>query len=409
MGNNQFDASTLFRAGLPVPAPAWQGLPRYVFNSGHNDPDLIPLEGLAQAAQRVILREGKSLAVYNQANGPQGYPALRQFVSNKLKNRGISAGINDILITSGSGQAIDLVNNLLLEPGDTVLVEEFSYIGALRKLRAKNINIVGIPLDEQGIRTDKLEELLASLATRHITPKYIYTIPTVQNPTGAILGLARRRQLISLAEKYRTLIFEDECYADIIWSGEAPPALFSLQPDRVIHISSFSKSLAPSVRVAYLTAAPAILSQIVALKNDGGTGALDQMIVAEYFTEHFADHISALTLALRHKLDILRDVVQKELGDIATLWLPQGGIFLWVKLPDYVDTRELVAPAEQLGISFNPGSDWAADAENGKNWLRLCFALAGEQELIDGVTQLAALLRSHTAIARTGQTLREPA
>lgn len=409
MSNNQFDASTLFRPGLPAPAPAWQGLPRYTFNSGHNDPELIPLAELAQAAQRVIIREGKSLAVYNQASGPQGYPGLRRFVSDKLKSRGISAGINDILITSGSGQALDLVNNLLLEPGDTVLVEAFSYAGALRKLRAKKIDVVGIPLDEQGIRTDKLEELLDSLAARHITPKYIYTIPTVQNPTGAILGLERRRQLVALAKKYRTLILEDECYADIIWSGDAPPALYALQPDQVIHISSFSKSLAPAVRVAYLTAVPAVLSQIIALKNDGGTGALDQMIVAEYFSEHFAGHIAALTPVLRHKLDILVKVLQAELGDIATLWLPRGGIFLWLKLPESVDTRELVAPAEQLGIAFNPGSDWAADAEGAKNWLRLCFALAGEQELIDGATQFAALIRRHRGIAQTVITQREPA
>jgi len=409
MSNKPFDASTLFRSGLPAPAPDWQGLPRYTFNSGHNDPDLIPLEELAQAAQRVIIREGKSLAVYNQAHGPQGYPGLRQFVSDKLKTRGISADIGDILITSGSGQAIDLVNNLLLEPGDTVLVEEFSYIGALRKLRAKNINLVGIPLDEQGIRTDKLEEILDSLAARHITPKYIYTIPTVQNPTGAILGLERRQQLVALAKKYRTLILEDECYADIIWSGEAPPALFSLQPEQVIHISSFSKSLAPSVRVAYLTAVPAILRQIIALKTDGGTGALDQMIVAEYFSEHFTGHIAALTLTLQHKLDVLVDVLKKELGDIATLWLPQGGIFLWLKLPENVDTRELVAPAEQLGIAFNPGSDWAADAEGAKNWLRLCFALPSEQELKDGVKQLSALIRQHHGITQTVKTQQEPA
>lgn len=409
MSSSEFDATSLFRSGLPAPAPLWRGLPRYTFNSGHNDPQLIPLEGLALAAQRVINREGKSLAVYNQASGPLGYPGLRQFVSTKLKSRGISAGINDILITSGSGQAIDLVNNLLLEPGDTVLVEEFSYAGALRKLRSRNINVVGIPLDEQGIRTDKLQELLTSLAADHITPKYIYTIPTVQNPTGAILGLERRQQVIALAKQFGTLIVEDECYADIIWSGEAPPALFALQPDRVIHIGSFSKSLAPAVRVAYLTAVPAILNQIVALKNDGGTGALDQMIVAEYFSEHFAGHIASLTRALHLKLGILEQRLRAELGDIATLWLPQGGIFLWLQLPEGVDTRELVAPAAELGIAFNPGTDWAADAEGAKRWLRLCFALADERELITGVNQLAALIRQHPAVIRHAETRQETA
>jgi len=372
----------------------------YTFDSGHNDPQLIPVQGLAEAARIVIAREGQRLAIYNQGAGPQGYPGLRDFVGKKLAQRGITAAADDILITSGSGQAIDLVNNLLLEAGDTVLVEAYSYAGALRKLKARGINIIGIPLDKQGIRTDALATLLAELAQKNITPKYIYTIPTVQNPTGAILGLARRQELVALARRYQTLILEDECYADIIWQGEAPPALYALAPEWVIHISTFSKSLAPSLRVAYLTALPTVLRQLIALKNDGGTGALDQLIAAEYFSAHFDEHIARLRQVLGQKLAVMAQTVNDAFGEVARPWLPQGGIFLWVELPEGTDTRLFVAPAAEQGISFNPGSDWAADAEGAKHWLRLCFALASEQQIRDGVRKLAQIILAHPALAK---------
>ncbi|MEC5321522.1 PLP-dependent aminotransferase family protein [Brenneria populi subsp. brevivirga] len=396
MSTVPFDARPLFRADLTEPEPLWRGMADFTFNAGHNAPELIPLEALANAAQRAIQREGRSLAIYNQGQGPQGNENLRRFVSQKLAARGITAGIDDILITSGSGPALDLVNNLLLEPGDTVLVEAFSYAGALRKLRGRKVNIVAIPLDDEGIRIDALATSLNDLALRNVTPKFIYTIPTVQNPTGAILGLERRQQLLALAARYGTLVVEDECYADIVWQGnDIPPALYALSPQQVIHVSSFSKTLAPAVRVAYLSAAPAILRQLVSLKSDGGTGALDQIIVAEYFSRHFDTHLTRLREILARKLSVLVEAVQKELGDSVRLWLPKGGIFLWLALPEGVDSRELVAPAAAVGVAFNPGPDWAVDGEAAKNWLRLCFALESEAQIRTGIARLAEVVRQH--------------
>ncbi|PWC19481.1 PLP-dependent aminotransferase family protein [Brenneria corticis] len=396
MSATPFDARPLFRAGLPAPTPVWRGLADFTFDAGHNAPELIPLEALAEAAQQAILREGRSLAIYNQGHGPQGNENLRRFVGRKLATRGITADIDDILITSGSGPALDLVNNLLLEPGDTVLVEAFSYAGALRKLRGRQVNIVAIPLDDEGIRIDALATILAELAQSGVTPKFIYTIPTVQNPTGAILGLERRHRLLELAARYRTLIVEDECYADIVWRGnEAPPALYALSPQQVIHVGSFSKTLAPAVRVAYLSAVPAILRQLVPLKTDGGTGALDQIIVAEYFSTHFDAHITRLRDTLARKLEVLASAVRQELGDSVRLWLPKGGIFLWLALPEGVDTRDLVEPAAAVGVAFNPGPDWAVDGEAAKNWLRLCFALESDEQIRTGIARLADVLRQH--------------
>ncbi|HEY0419791.1 MAG TPA: PLP-dependent aminotransferase family protein, partial [Acetobacteraceae bacterium] len=295
-----------FAADLPDPAPRWGGFPPFNFIGGHNDPGQIPVEALAAAATSVLRREGAKLAMYNLSHGPMGYPGLRQFVAGKLaRHRGMSVGADDVLITSGSGQGIDLVCRVLLSPGDTVLIEEFCYAGAISKFRKMGMNVVGMPLDEDGIRMDALAELLARLKAEGKTPKFIYTIPTIQNPTGSILPLDRRHRLIALAAEHGVPIFEDECYADLIWGGEAPPSLFSLAPSQVVHIGSFSKSLAPALRVGYAVADWQVLSRMVACKSDGGTGALDQMVIAEYFSGHFEDHIVALSKTLAAKLDTM--------------------------------------------------------------------------------------------------------
>src|SRR5712692_5183976 len=253
MSSSGFAYPNLFGKKVPAPAPRWAGNAEFNFIGGHNDRTLIPVEGLIEAAAAVLRRDGRELALYSMAQGPQGYLGLRRFVADKLARwRGISAGPDDVLITSGSGQAIDLINQVLLEPGDTVILEEFTYGGYLTKLKRLGVNIVGAPLDEDGIRVDALGAILADLKRRGNTPKYICTIPTIQNPTGSIMPLDRRRELLAVARQHGVPIFEDECYADLTWGGmEAPPALYSLDPSHVIHIGSFSKTLAPALRLGY--------------------------------------------------------------------------------------------------------------------------------------------------------------
>src|SRR3954453_16877947 len=190
MSSTGFAYPDLMAKGLPAPAARWGGNARYNFIGGPNDRSLIPVEGLIQATADVLRREGADLAHYSLAQGPQGYLGLRQFVADKLARwRGISAGPDDVLITSGSGQAIDLINQVLLEPGDTVILEEFTYGGYLTKLRRIGVNIVGAPLDEDGIRVDALGQILADLKAKGTTPKYICPVPTIQNPTGSIMPL----------------------------------------------------------------------------------------------------------------------------------------------------------------------------------------------------------------------------
>ena len=189
-----FDFAPLLAPGTPAPAAKWNGFPKYNFVGGHNDADNVPVEALVEAATTVLRREGPTLATYGLNSGPLGYRPLREFLAAKLKwHAGISCTADEILITSGSLQAIDLVNGILLARGDTVIIEQESYGGSLSRLARLGVNAVGIPLDGEGLRMDALAAALDDLKRRGIRAKYIYTIPTVQNPTGTIMGEQRRR------------------------------------------------------------------------------------------------------------------------------------------------------------------------------------------------------------------------
>jgi 2-aminoadipate transaminase len=409
MGASTIDYSKLFSADLPPASPRWAPFPKYYFVGGNNDPEQIPIEGLIEAAASVLRRDGSKLAIYNLGMGPQGYPGLRQFVADKCnRQRGIKAPIDDIMITTGSGQGLDMISKLLVDPGDTVLTEEYCYQGAMNRFRKIGATLEGMKLDGDGIVIEALANQLAGLKTRGITPKFIYTIPTIQNPTGSILPLDRRQALLALARQYNVAIFEDECYADLLWDGvEAPPALYALDPGCVIHLGSFSKSLAPALRLGYVIAGWDIMSRLLPLKGDSGTGALDQMVVAEYFSKNFDRNLGHLNGVLRGKLDAMTEAVAREFGSAAECWTPKGGIFLWIKLPANVDVRKLVKPAADAGIVFNPGPEWAVSADNSSNCLRLCFAMPSKQTIRDGVAELARVCYEQTGIPlRSGNVTR---
>ena len=296
MTSGSFDFAPLLAAGLPAPAVKWTGLPRYNFIGGNNDADHVPVDRLIAAATAVLAREGKTLATYGLESGPQGYRPLREFLVEKLRRTaGMACNSDEILITSGSLQAIDLVNGVLLARGDTVLIEQESYQGSLTRLARLGVKAVGIPLDGEGMRMDALAAALDDLERRGIRPKYIYTIPTVQNPTGTIMGEQRRVELLALSEAHGVPIFEDDCYSDLIWDGARPPALHAMsKTGGVIHIGSFSKSIAPALRVGYIVARWELLARMLALKTDAGSGALEQMVLAEFCASHFTEHVPKL-------------------------------------------------------------------------------------------------------------------
>jgi len=390
-----FDFGPLVPAGSPAAAARWTGLAKFSFIGGNNDPDGVPVDGLKAALDAALTREGKSLATYNLGHGPQGYKPLREFLSVKLaRDAGMTCTADDILLVSGSLQALDLVHGALLARGDTVICERDCYEGTLNRYTRLGVNVVGIPLDEDGMRMDALEAALADLKRKGVRPKFIYTIPTVQNPTATIMPRERREKMLALADSYGVPIFEDDCYADLIWSGERPRALHAMsKSENVIHIGSFSKSIAPALRVGFIVAPWGIMSRMLALKTDAGSGSLEQMVLAEYCTAHFNDHVPELRKGLKAKLDTLVDALGEQFGTAAEFDYPPGGIFLWVKLPDNVDSMKLYDKALAAGVAINPGPNWSADKAWSKSRMRLCFASPSHEQIREGVAILADVCR----------------
>jgi 2-aminoadipate transaminase len=400
MAADRFDYAELLRPDLPPAAARWTGFPKYNFVGGHNDADSVPVEGLIAAATSVLKREGRSLSTYGLQSGPLGYRPLREFIARKLaRDAGIDCSPDEILITSGSLQGLDLVNQVLLSPGDTVIVEQMTYGGAITRLQRLGANIVGVEVDHDGLSSAGLKAALDDLRRRGIRPKYIYTIPTVQNPTATVMSEARRAEILSLCADYGVPVFEDECYADLVWEGARPRAMRAMVSDeRVIHIGSFSKSIAPALRIGYLVAGWPLMSRILGIKSDGGSGALEQMVLAEYCRDHFESHVQALRKTLRRKLDVMIEALRTQFGAEARFDDPAGGIFLWVTLPDSVDTTRLTQLALQSGVAINPGAEWMTDAVLGQTRLRLCFAHPSEQVIREGVARLAEVCHREFAV-----------
>lgn len=403
------DYTTLFRANLPAAAVKYNGFPKYNFVGGHNDAGSVPVDDLIAAASNVLKREGSTLATYGLQSGPQGYRALREFLVKKLgRDAGIACAADDILITGGSQQALELVNSLLLEKGDTIVVEEASYGGFLSRVKRFGVNMVPLPLDKQGLDIEAVGRALADLKSKGIRPKYLYTIPTVQNPTASILPLERRHALIKLCESYGVPILEDECYSDLVWDGKRPQAMRGITgDDRVIYVGSFSKSIAPALRLGYIVAGWPVMSRLLSLKTDSGTGAIDQMVIAEYCEAHFDNHVVKLRKTLKRKLDAMVEAVGANFGTAAEFDYPDGGIFLWIKLPDSVDTAKLFQAASKEGVTLNPGAEWSVDPAYGQSRLRLCFANPTEQTIREGVAKLAEICNREfgvpTRIANVGR------
>jgi 2-aminoadipate transaminase len=400
-----FDFTPLLPASLPPPAARWTGRPKYNFIGGNNDPDGLPLDGLIEAANSVLKREGRTLSTYGLNSGPQGYKPLRDFLVGKLKvDAGISCSADDILITSGSLQGLDLVNGVLLEKGDTVIIEQDCYEGTINRYTRLGVTPVGLPLDGDGMRMDALSNALDELKRKGVRPKFIYTIPTVQNPTGTIMPVERREEMLRLSKAHGVPIFEDDCYCDLIWSGHRPPAIYAMAKEGgVVYIGSFSKSIAPALRVGYIVAPWELLSRMLALKTDAGSGALEQMVLAEYCTPHFDDHVPVLRKGLRAKLDTMMEALNENFGTAAEFEEPKGGIFIWVKLPDNVDTLKLAQSALKADVAINPGPQWSVNPAHSKSRMRLCFASPTHDEIRKGVAALAEVCSREFGVpARSG-------
>ena len=377
----------------------------FAFTGGRPDPYTFPTEGLIAASEKALRKLGGDLVNYP---GESGHSSLRELASMRFERReGIPLPIDNISITSGSMQALELVLGTFINPGDTVLTEEYTYSGTLGIMRHFKANIEGVSMDYiDGMDMDALEAKLKALKGKNIRPSLIYTTSNHQNPTGAILSLERRKQMLALAEAYDTLIVEDDCYGDIDFtSTPTPDSLFKLDTsNRVIFIATFSKILGAGVRQGYFVARQPHYGQIHQNRWDGGTSALASAIVAEFFTEHLEAHLVKTNAAVGAKCRAVVDTLDAHVSDLCTWTRPRGGLFLWIDLPETTDMQKLQQLASEKGVGYSNGSAFHYANAPVKS-IRLAYAYCHVDDVPEGIRYLCEAIRgaqSNTAEVAAG-------
>jgi GntR family transcriptional regulator/MocR family aminotransferase len=359
------------------------------FASGIGDANLFPAEDFRKVLQTVMRRDGIAALDYGERNG---HAPLRESIAHILASQGIQTRSENILITAGSQQALSLVSQLLLKPGDIILVESPTYSGALDLFRALDFKVVGIPVDGQGMQVEELEKLLQQ---HH--PKLIYTIPNFHNPTGTCLPGPRRRQLLVLADRYNVPILEDDFVGDLRYEGRTQPALKALDPGgRVIYVSTFSKMLMPGLRVGFLAAEGPIYDCLVNFKrvNDLATSTLVQRALEAYVTVgRYQAHLHRSCQIFRRRRDAMISAIQRYLPASVSFDPPQGGLFLWLQLPENVASEKLLPLAWEEGVDFAPGNGFFPDGIGGKNWLRLNFVAQAPDQINEGIKRLGKAIK----------------
>lgn len=354
------------------------------FSEGTSASHLFPADDFRKVLQTVMRRDGMSALEYGESNG---YAPLRSTIAHVLASQGLQARAENILITAGSQQALSLVSQLLLKPGDTILVESPTYSGALELFRALHYDIVGIPMDKQGMQVDKLEKLLQQ---HH--PKLIYTIPNFHNPTGTCLSSSRRRELLVLADRYNVPILEDDFVGDLRYDGRTQPSLKALDPGgRVIYASTFSKMLMPGLRVGFLMIEGPVYDSLVNFKrvNDLATSTLIQRALEAYVTVgRYQAHLRRSCQIFRKRRDAMVMAINKHLPASVQFDTPQGGLFIWLRLPEGISADSLFPLACNEGVDFVPGSRFFPESSKGIEWIRLNFVVQAPDEIEEGIRRL---------------------
>jgi len=365
----------------------------FAFTGGRPDPYTFPTEGLIEASAKALRELGGNLVNYP---GETGYRGLRELASMRFERReGVPLPIDNISITSGSMQALDLVLSTFINPGDTVLTEKFTYSGTLGIMRHLKANILGVPMDYvDGMNMDALEGMLKDLKAKKIRPKLIYTTSNHQNPTSAILSLDRRKRMLELANAYDTLVVEDDCYGDIDFVPHpTPDALFKLDDsNRVIYVATFSKILGAGLRLGYFVARPPYHAMIHQNRWDGGTSALASAIVAEFFKKHLDEHLAVTNAAVGAKCRAVVETLRKNVSDLCTWTEPRGGLFLWMHLPETTDMEKARELAAQHRVGYSNGSGFHYRGDPVK-CIRLAYAYCHVDDIPEGITYLCDAIR----------------
>jgi len=365
------------------------------FAGGLPAPELFPVEEVADVAQRVLREAGR---VALQYSATEGYRPLRELIARRMTDEGVAATVDNILVTTGSQQAIDLVGKILLDPGDAVVVESPTYLAALQAWNAYEASFIGVPSDQAGMDVDLLEEI----ASRQ--PKLLYCQPNFQNPTGVTLSRERRESLVDISIRHGLPILEDDPYRQLRFEGRPLPRLIGLESERqgnhgeyhgnIISLSTFSKILAPGMRVGWVVAAPEVIAHLTQAKQgtDLHTSTLDQMIAYEMLgSGYLEDHQQLIVRTYRERRDVMLASLAEHFPPEARWTRPEGGMFLWVELPDAIDASELLREAMKQQVAFVPGQGFHVDG-SGHNSLRLNFSNSTSAQIREGIARLARAL-----------------
>ena len=360
------------------------------FAVGRTNPETFPIERMQRAATEAIAREFVELTDYP---GKLGHPGLRAAMARRESEReGVPMDPDRIALTNGSMQGVTLVAEALTRPGDTVVCEEFTYVGTIGAYRSLGIDMQGVPVDEDGMRVDLLEAKLDELGEAR-RPKFIYALTTYQNPTGATMPVERRRRLVEIAERRGIPIVEDNCYGDVHFDGEKPPALFALSGYAgIVYLCSLSKILAPGLRLGYVFAQSPLLDTILARRHDAGSNTFAAAVVAELYRDGVWDLTEELNAYLKVKKNLVVDGLDNELSDLCAWSNPAGGLFVWVRFPDDVDQDRLARLAAERGVHYAPGANFHIHGTR-IPYLRLAFGHVPDADIRDGIPILARCIR----------------
>jgi 2-aminoadipate transaminase len=370
------------------------------FAGGLPAPDVFPVERFREACSKVLGESAKQALQYGAS---EGYEPLREMIARHTSRYGVNAQAENVLMTAGSQQALDFIGKLLINPGDKVLVEAPTYLGALQAFNVYGAEYVAVPSDDDGMRTEKLEKPLRA------GPKFMYVLPNFQNPGGTTLSEGRRHELVLLAERFGIPIIEDDPYGQLRYEGEHLPPLVALDRanihsdngysvGNVIYLSTFSKTLAPGLRLGWIVAPPDVIAKLVQLKQgaDLHTSTFTQMVAYEVARDGFLDeHVKVIRKVYGERRDVMLASLKEFFPPEARWTRPQGGLFLWVTLPKGMDCQKLFESALKENVAFVPGdSFYAVDSPEARRHFRLNFSYGQPEQIREGVRRLGVAVKS---------------
>lgn len=363
------------------------------FAGGFPNPETFPTELIRKIADDILRKDGSQALQYGIT---EGYQPLREAVANRMRKKGMDVSKDNVLITSGSQQVIDLMGKMFIDPGDIVMVSAPTYLAALTSFTAYQAAFESIPIDHDNMRMDLFEERTRKLARRGKPLKIVYVLPNFHNPAGVTMPEKNRKKLIDLASDYDLIVLEDDPYSELRYTGEPVPPIKSFDDEgRVVYMGTFSKILAPGLRTGWLLADPEILRKLVIAKQstDVCTNVLSQRIAHEYIVQgHIEPQIEKIKKIYGRKLDIMLRGLDKYAPSEVKWVKPEGGMFLWVTLPETIDSGELLTKALKKRVAFVTGKAFYVDPRDGRNALRLNFTHPSDDTITEGLKRLGSVM-----------------